>query len=77
MKRMNSTRRIKKEIRNKRSSFLGIEGSTEDDISLELSVAPPPDMSALLQEERRLEKQVLFKTGLYESSDTGETFISD
>uniref|UniRef100_A0A7G3ANV5 Putative mediator of rna polymerase ii transcription subunit 15 isoform x1 n=1 Tax=Lutzomyia longipalpis TaxID=7200 RepID=A0A7G3ANV5_LUTLO len=73
MKRMNSTRRIKKEIRNKRSSFLGIEGSTEDDISLELSVAPPPDMSALLQEERRLEKQVLFKTGLYESSDTGDS----
>ncbi|GAB0088853.1 hypothetical protein DMENIID0001_033170 [Sergentomyia squamirostris] len=73
MKRMNSTRRIKKEIRNKRSSFLGIEGSTEDDISLELSVVPPPDMSALLQEERRLEKQVLFKTGLYESSDTGDS----
>uniref|UniRef100_A0A1L8DD94 Putative hipothetical protein n=1 Tax=Nyssomyia neivai TaxID=330878 RepID=A0A1L8DD94_9DIPT len=73
MKRMNSTRRIKKEIRNKRSSFLGIEGSADDDISLELSVAPPPDMSALLQEERRLEKQVLFKTGLYESSDTGDS----
>ena len=35
-KRINSTKRIKKEIRNKRSSFLGIEGN--DDFSLEFSI---------------------------------------
>lgn len=70
-KRINSTKRIKKEIRNKRSSFLGIEGQEIDDYSLELSVAPPPDMAALLQEEKRLEKQLYQKVGLYENSDNG------
>lgn len=71
-KRINSTKRIKKEIRNKRSSFLGIEGQDFDDYSLELSVAPPPNMAALLQEEKRLEKQLYERVGLYENSDNGE-----
>lgn len=75
-KRINSTKRIKKEIRNKRSSFLGIEGQEFDDYSLELSVAPPPDMAALLQEEKRLEKQLYQKVGLYENSDNGKFFFS-
>lgn len=74
MKRMNSTKRIKKEIRNKRTSFLGIEGvNLDDDNFLELSVAPPPDMSAFIQEERRLEKQMYIKAGLYDSSDTTDS----
>lgn len=75
MKRINSTKRIKKEIRNKRSSFLGIEGSNLDDESfLEINVAPPPDMAALLKEERRIEKQLYMKVaGLYDSSDTAES----
>lgn len=72
MKRMNSTKRIKKEIRNKRSSFLGIDGG-EDEHFLELTVAPPPDMAAFIQEERRLEKQMYIKAGLYDSSDTGDS----
>lgn len=72
MKRINSTKRIKKEIRNKRSSFLGIEGN-DDESFLEISVAPPPDMAALLQEERRIEKQLYMKSGLYDSSDTAES----
>jgi F-box protein 20 len=72
-KRINSTKRIKKEIRNKRSSFLGIEGQEFDDFALELSVAPPPDMQALLQEEKRLEKQLYQKVGLYENSDNGKS----
>lgn len=71
-KRINSTKRIKKEIRNKRSSFLGIEGQDLDDYSLELSVAPPPDMQAILMEEKRLEKQMYQKVGLYENSDNGK-----
>lgn len=71
-KRINSTKRIKKEIRNKRSSFLGIEGQEFDDYSLELSIAPPPDMQAILQEEKRLEKQMYQKVGLYENSDNGK-----
>ncbi|XP_014767156.2 uncharacterized protein LOC6501675 isoform X1 [Drosophila ananassae] len=76
IKRMNSTKRIKKELRNKRSSFLGIEtdGDLDDMESyLELTVAPPPDMAQLLQEERRLEKQLYIKAGLCDSSDTGES----
>lgn len=73
-KRINSTKRIKKEIRNKRSSFLGIEGN--DDFSLELSVAPPPDMAALLMEEKRLEKEMYQKVGLYQNSDNGRILIS-
>lgn len=73
MKRMNSTKRIKKEIRNKRSSFLGIDGNGDDESFLELTVAPPPDMAAFIQEERRLEKQMYIKAGLYDSSDTGDS----
>lgn len=72
MKRINSTKRIKNEIRNKRSSFLGIEGNIDD--LEELSLAPPPDMAQILQEEKRLEKQLYLKVGLYDSSDTGEFF---
>lgn len=60
LRRMNSTKRIKKDIRNKRSSFLGIESAQDDDeLALKLSIAPPPDMAALIEEERRLEKQFL------------------
>ncbi|KAH8418515.1 hypothetical protein KR009_010841 [Drosophila setifemur] len=76
IKRMNSTKRIKKELRNKRSSFLGIENDGDlDDMEsyLELTVVPPPDMVKLLQEERRLEKQLYIKAGLCDSSDTGES----
>ncbi|XP_054732258.1 uncharacterized protein LOC129240465 [Anastrepha obliqua] len=75
IKRMNSTKRIKKELRNKRSSFLGIDTTNIDDEEsyLELTVAPPPDMAQLLQEERRLEKQLYLKAGLCDSSDTGES----
>lgn len=60
LKRMNSTKRIKKQIRNQRSSFLGIQSSQDDDeLELKLTVAPPPNMSELIEEERRLEKQFL------------------
>ncbi|KAK0174027.1 hypothetical protein PV328_007146 [Microctonus aethiopoides] len=54
LKRLNSTRRIKKELRTRRSDFLGIEGINDDDF--ELSVAKPPDMAAILAEERRIEQ---------------------
>lgn len=74
MKRMNSTRRIKKEIRNKRTSFLGIESVGDEDSYLELSsVVPPPNMTAIIQEELRLEKQMYLKAGLYDSSDTTDS----
>lgn len=72
-KRINSTKRIKKEIWNKRSSFLGIEGP--DDSVFEVSVAPPPDMATFLEEERRLQRQLIMKAGFSDSSDTGKEKI--
>lgn len=72
LKRFDSIKRIKNDIRNKRSSFLGLEnGDTEN--FLEINVAPPPDMALFLEEERRLERQLLLnaKTGFSDCSDTG------
>lgn len=75
MKRVNSTKRIKKEIRNKRTSFLGIDGIETDE--LEFSIAPPPDIAAIIQEERRLEKQLYnIKIGL-DSSEEPNTSSSE
>ncbi|XP_052744468.1 LIM domain only protein 7 isoform X2 [Bicyclus anynana] len=56
-----SARRIKKEIRNKRTSFLGIEG--QDDSYLDVdSLAPRPDITSFLQEETKIEKLLYQKT---------------
>lgn len=67
MKRTNnSTRRIKKEIRSKRSSFLGIEGSKEDEMESLLALNPTFD-------DKRLRKQNYIKAGLYSNSDTSES----
>lgn len=66
MKRTNSTRRIKKEIRSKRSSFLGIEGSKEDEMESLLALHPNCD-------DKRLRKQNYIKAGLYSNSDTSES----
>ncbi|KAL0123984.1 hypothetical protein PUN28_006061 [Cardiocondyla obscurior] len=56
LKRLNSTRRIKKELRTRRSDFLGIEGINDDDLEPELTLTKPPDMAAILAEERRIEQ---------------------
>ncbi|XP_012541813.2 serine-rich adhesin for platelets [Monomorium pharaonis] len=57
LKRLNSTRRIKKELRTRRSDFLGIEGQVnDDDLEPELALTKPPDMAAILAEERRIEQ---------------------
>ncbi|CAH1729872.1 unnamed protein product [Chironomus riparius] len=73
-KRINSTKRIKKEIRNKRSSFLGIDGQEfDDENTLKMSVAPPPNIKSIFQEEKRLEKQMYQKVGLYENAVNGES----
>lgn len=72
-KRINSTKRIKKELHNKRSSFLGIDTDyVDEDGFSNLSIAIPPRAAAsILQEGKRLEKQYLLKTGLYDHSDAG------
>ncbi|XP_043506383.1 uncharacterized protein CG43427 isoform X2 [Frieseomelitta varia] len=56
LKRLNSTRRIKKELRSRRSDFLGIEGVNDDELERELTLTKPPDMAAILAEERRIEQ---------------------
>lgn len=74
LKRINSTKRIKKEIRMKRSSFLGINPDEQGDE--EANVPKPPDINSFLQKESRLEKQMYKKTqGSYseagDSQDSG------
>ncbi|XP_012269699.2 uncharacterized protein CG43427 isoform X1 [Athalia rosae] len=56
LRRLNSTRRIKKELRSRRSDFLGIEGGNEDEIEQKMILTKPPDMTAILAEERRVEQ---------------------
>lgn len=73
LRRLDSTKRIKKEIRQKRSSFLGLEGANDDsylDPELEL-VRPPPDMTTLLAEERRLE-QMMYRQSICSESDSNQ-----
>ncbi|XP_065202004.1 uncharacterized protein DDB_G0283357 isoform X2 [Planococcus citri] len=69
LRRMDSTKRIKKELRQKRSSFLGIEGFDDDSYLEPESVKPPPDMTTFLQEERRLEK-LLYRQSICSESDS-------
>ncbi|XP_044741538.1 uncharacterized protein CG43427 [Chrysoperla carnea] len=68
LKRLNSTKRIKNEIRNKRSSFLGIEGLTDIN-DLELTVSKPPDAATILQEELQLEKQMYRQSQNFNNND--------
>ncbi|CAG4990764.1 unnamed protein product [Parnassius apollo] len=62
-KHTSSARRIKKEIRNKRTSFLGIEGQVDDSyLDVDLTLAPRPDITSFLQEETKIEKLLYKKT---------------
>ncbi|XP_052119952.1 uncharacterized protein LOC113204576 isoform X9 [Frankliniella occidentalis] len=72
--RHGSTKRLIKDIRQKRSDFLGIDGGNEENyLDCELKVAPPPDMTSFLQEERRLEQELYrqMQPTLYPESDHG------
>lgn len=63
LKRLNSTKRIKNEIRLKRSSFLGIDPEDQPEVeAVEASIRKPPDINSFLQKESRLEKQLYKKT---------------
>lgn len=69
-KHTSSARRIKKEIRNKRTSFLGIEGQVDDSyLDADLTLAPRPDITSFLQEETKIEK-LLYKKTLSHDMDT-------
>ncbi|CAL1283136.1 unnamed protein product [Larinioides sclopetarius] len=56
LKRVNSTKRIKKEIHKRMSNFLGIEAD-ENGICDESSVPPPPALEQILKVEIELEKE--------------------
>ncbi|XP_063928121.1 uncharacterized protein Smash isoform X3 [Zophobas morio] len=62
MKRVNSTKRIKREMHIKRSSFLGLDEPTDDQIYPEIGVDKPPDITSFLQKESKLEKSLYKKT---------------
>lgn len=74
--RLNSTKRIKKEINLKRSSFLGLGEPYEDQLDPELTLDKPPDINSFLQKESKtLYKKMLenLEGGLskVESQDSG------
>ncbi|KAF6211501.1 hypothetical protein GE061_012013 [Apolygus lucorum] len=72
LRRLDSTKRIKKEIRQKRSSFLGIEGNDDDSyLEPEMELVRPPDMTALLAEERRIERQ-MYRQSICSESDSNQ-----
>ncbi|XP_055932450.1 LIM and calponin homology domains-containing protein 1-like isoform X7 [Argiope bruennichi] len=56
LKRVNSTKRIKKEIHKRMSNFLGIEAA-DNGICDENSVPPPPALEQILKVEVELEKE--------------------
>lgn len=69
-KHTSSARRIKKEIRNKRTSFLGIEGQVDDSyLDVDLTLVPRPDITSFLQEETKIER-LLYKKTLSHDMDT-------
>ncbi|KAJ8917972.1 hypothetical protein NQ315_002668 [Exocentrus adspersus] len=67
LKRLNSTKRIKKEIHIKRSSFLGLDEPTDDQICPDIE--KPPELNNFLQKESKLEKSLYKK--LQENSVSG------
>lgn len=71
VKRNNSTKRIKKEINLKRSSFLGLEQPDDGPTDPELAVDRPPDVNSFLQKESKLEKSMYRRL-----QETGETNLS-
>nr|XP_023029236.1 uncharacterized protein LOC111517344 isoform X2 [Leptinotarsa decemlineata] len=58
MKRENSTKRIKKEIHIKRSSFLGLE---EPIVDTEIVLEKPPELNSFFQREAKMEKSLYRK----------------
>ncbi|KAK5639178.1 hypothetical protein RI129_011670 [Pyrocoelia pectoralis] len=55
-KRLNSTKRLKNEIHIKRSSFLGLDEPTHEQLNPDIILDKPPDINSFLQKESQLEK---------------------
>ncbi|CAG9759474.1 unnamed protein product [Ceutorhynchus assimilis] len=58
VRRLNSTKRIKKEIHSKRSSFLGLDDTDIDLLDPDQIIEKPPDITTFLQKEQKLEKSL-------------------
>lgn len=77
VKRVNSTKRIKKEQHIKRSSFLGLESPTDDQFDPEIGLEKPPDINNFLKKELRDKYKIpnqLYRDREYsevESQDSG------
>lgn len=61
LKRLNSAKRIKKEMQIKRSSFLGLDDPIDDQLDPEAIIDKPPDIRSFLQKESNLEKTLYKK----------------
>jgi len=61
LKRVNSTKRIKKEIHKRRSNFLGIDNADESIACSEPSIPPPPALEEILKAEMELDRQSRLK----------------
>ncbi|KFM58993.1 hypothetical protein X975_20400, partial [Stegodyphus mimosarum] len=61
LKRVNSTKRIKKEIDKRRSNFLGIENADENISCEETSVPPPLALEEILKAEMELDRESMWK----------------
>lgn len=61
LKRLNSTKRIKKDILIKRSNFLGIDQPSDEMIDPEIVLCKPPDINKFLQKECQLERSLYKK----------------
>lgn len=67
LKRLNSTKRLKKEMQIKRSSFLGLDEPLDDQLDLDLIIEKPPDIN-FFRKESNLEKPMYKK---FQSSREG------
>lgn len=68
-KRVNSTKRIRNELWNKRSCFLGFQEL--NDTVLDFNVLHPPHMSTFSEKDKKEQRHLIKKTGFSDNSDTG------
>lgn len=75
VKRVSSTKRIKKELHIKRSSFLGLESPTDDHFDPEIGLEKPPDINTFLKKELRDKYKI--PTLLYRDREYSEVESQD
>ncbi|KAG8176984.1 hypothetical protein JTE90_022534 [Oedothorax gibbosus] len=76
MPRLNSTKRIKKEIWRRRSDFLGLDSPSVLDVD-NLLPPPPPGMEEILKQEREQNQWLEKRLSLAESEVTSPLYMSE